>query len=219
MNQASTTHNEVDWTHVHRSNFESAVFGATKWVQKAIDLFESAKRLEPEIIQVWEGWRALSQGESVSPAPDYFQGTYFMLMSFSVENFLKAALVQKNSAQYERAFHDCLAESKPSRKCFPPELKTHDLFDLAVKAELSLFDGEEDFLRRLSRCAEWAGRYPSPLRYEAMSGAEIFSDGDEYSVSWFGGNDVERLNNFIKTLPARLGLHTRHWEQENDEEH
>lgn len=215
MTQNSDDEQKVDWMSVYQSNFESAAFGASKWTQKGVDLFESAKMFEPKILQVWEYWRAKSKGEKAVHVPDYFHGTYFMLMSFSVENFLKAALIQRDRFGYQKDFRQCVVERKPSTKCFPQELKTHDLFKLAVKAELALLDGEEDLLRRLSRCAEWAGRYPSPLRYEEMSGSEKFADGEIYSLSWFGGNDIAKLNAFIPSLPERLGLHTRHWEEKN----
>lgn len=217
MTQNSAGEQQVDWMKVHQSNFESTAFSATKWIQKGDDLFESVKMFEPKILEVWEYLRAASKGEQAAHVPYYFQGTYFMLMSFSVENFLKAALIQRCSFDYKREFKSCLADGNNSSKCFPKELKRHDLFKLAVKAELTLIEGEEDLLRRLSRCAEWAGRYPSPLRYEEMSGAEEFADGEINSLSWFGGNDIAKLNTFIPSLPERLGLHTRHWEGSNNE--
>ncbi len=212
MSEALDGDQRVDWNSVHRTNFESAAFSPNKWIQNAAGLFESAKLLEPKIQEVWEYWRARSQGQSTTHVADHFLGTYFMLMSFCVENLLKAACVQNNGLTYKRDFRSCLSADKKSSQCFPSELKTHDLFKLSLVAGLALQDGEEDLLRRLSRCAEWAGRYPSPLRYEEMSGAEKFSDGEEYSLSWFGGGDVARLNDFIRSLPPRLGLHTRHWE-------
>lgn len=216
MSQPKTGSDAVDWSAVYRSNFESAAFSSTKWIQKGIDLFESAKLLEPKIQELWGYWRSKSEGKPAAHVPDYFLGTYFMLMSFCVENFLKAALIQAGSSQYKSEFKSCVESGVKSGKCFPFELKTHDLFDLSVKAELSLQEGEEDLLRRLSRCAEWAGRYPSPLRYEEMSGAEQFSDGKDYSLSWFGERDVLTLNGFIPSLPSRLGLHTRHWEEKTE---
>lgn len=212
MTQHCSAEQKIDSTIVHQSNFESAAFGASIWIQKGVDLFESAKMFEPKILEVWKYWHAKSKGERTPHVPDYFHGTYFMLMSFSVENFLKAALIQRSGFKYKRDFRSCIANRKPSSKCFPQELKTHDLFVLAVKAELKLLDGEEDLLRRMSRCAEWAGRYPTPLRFEDMSSIEKFDDGEMYSLSWFGGNDISKLNAFIPSLPKRLGLHTRHWE-------
>ena len=169
MSQTHSGNDLVDWTVVHRSNFEAAAFSSANWIQKGIDLFESAKLLEPRIQELWGYWRSKSEGKPAAHVPDHFLGTYFMLMSFSVENFLKAALIQTGSLQYKRDFRSCVESGVKSVKCFPSELKTHDLFDLSVKAKLSLQEGEEDLLRRLSRCAEWAGRYPSPLRYEEMS--------------------------------------------------
>lgn len=216
MSQHQDGNDFIDWNVVHRSNFESAAFSSVKWIQKGIDLFESAKLLEPKIQELWGYWRSKSEGQPAAHVPDHFLGTYFMLMSFCVENFLKAALIQAGSSQYKRDFRSCVESGVKSGKCFPSELKTHDLFDLSVKAELSLLEGEEDLLRRLSRCAEWAGRYPSPLRYEEMSGTEKFSDGADYSLRWFGGRDVEKLNSFIPSLPPRLGLHTRHWEEKTE---
>lgn len=212
MSQPKTGTDAIDWSTVHRSNFESAAFSSTKWTQKEVDLFESAKLLEPRIQELGIYWRNKSEGKPAAHVPDHFQGTYFMLMSFSVENFLKAALIQTNGSQYKSDFKSCVASGVKSGKCFPSELKTRDLFEQAIKACLHLEDGEEDLLRRLSRCAEWADRYPSPLRYEEMSGVEQFADGEEYSLRWFGGRDVEKLNHFILSLPARLDLHTRHWE-------
>ncbi len=210
---------------IYQSKFESAAFTASNWVQKGVELFESAKMFEPKILQLWEYWRVKSRGEQADHVPDYFHGTYFMLMSFSIENFLKAALIQRGESGqsgdiddrigYKRIFRSCVAEGKKSKKCFPDDLKTHDLWDLAEKAKLELREGEEDLLRRLSRCAEWAGRYPSPLRYEEMSGTEKFANGEIYSLDWFGKNDVAKLNEFIPSLPKRLRLHTMHWEGDN----
>lgn len=215
MSQHQSGDDLVDWSVVHRSNFESVAFSSSKWIQKGIDLFESAKLLEPGIQELWDYWRSRSEGKPATHVPDHFLDTYFMLMSFCVENLLKAALIEARSAQYKRDFELCLESRKRSDKCFPSALKTHDLFVLADKAKLSLQEGEEDLLRRLSRCAEWAGRYPSPLRYEEMSGAKTFSDGEDYSLSWFSGGDVEKLNNFISSLPQRLRLHTRHWQEKS----
>jgi hypothetical protein len=213
MSQHKNESDLVDWSVVHRSNFASAAFSSAKWIQKGIDLFESAKLLEPRIQELWGYWRSKSEGRPAAHVPNHFLGTYFMLMSFCVENFLKAALVQAESSRYKREFKLCVERGMKSKKCFPSELKTHDLFDLSIKAKLDLQEGEEDLLRRLSRCAEWAGRYPSPLRYEDMFGTETFSDGADYSLSWFGERDVEKLNSFIPSLPQRLDLHTSHWEQ------
>jgi len=78
--------------------------------------------------------------------------------------------------------------------------------ELARKANLNISREEEDLLRRLTRSAIWYGRYPVPLDYKDISGVDIFSDGKKYFVSWFGGNDLERINKFIESLKDRLNI-------------
>lgn len=194
---------KVDWDYVHRVNFEMAAFSAINWIAKARNLFESAKQLEPEVVRDWESYRAKAKYMGALH-PDHFQGPYFMLLAFATENLLKAAAVSLKCSQYK-------AEFLKSKK-FPGELKSHALVELATLVGLSYSDQEEDLLRRLTRSATWFGRYPVPLKYAEMSGKDAFSDGNEYMVSWFGGNDVERLNAFILGLPARLGFTQECWE-------
>ena len=121
-----------------------------------------------------------------------------MLLAYAVENLLKAAIIRKYSYEYKKQFRKTLK--------FPKELKCHDLVQLAKKAGLKFTMKEEDLLRRLTRSAIWYGGYPVSLEYTQLSGAETFSDKKEYFVSWFGGNDVKRLNGFIENIKARLQI-------------
>lgn len=194
----------VDWERVHRSNFEAAAFWDMHWVRKARDLYETARKLEPDITQVWESYRARARGEASPILADHYQGPYFMLLAFATENLLKAAAVARDAYKYKEEFRRTLK--------FPRELTKHNLVALAQKVDLKFTREEEDLLRRLTRSAIWYGRYPVPLEYDKMSGNERFNDGREYTVSWFGGNDVKRLNLFINGLPARLGLNQRYWD-------
>jgi len=195
---------EVNWDAVHRSNFESAAFWDVNWIAKARSLYECARKLEPEVLRVWESYRAKSRNEPVDLLPDHFQGTYFMLLSFAVENVLKAAAVAKHGRRYKEEFR--------AKQKFPKELQKHDLVKLAQFVELALVENEEDLFRRLTRSAVWYGRYPAPLEYPEMAGTATFLDGDDYNVSWFGGKDIERLNALMSELPARLGIHERYWQ-------
>ena len=45
---------EVDWDSVHRANFESAAFWDINWISNALGLYESARKLEPDITKIWE---------------------------------------------------------------------------------------------------------------------------------------------------------------------
>ena len=190
---------------VHRSNFESAAFRDINWIRKARNLYESAKRLEPEVILVWESYRGHAKDATIPLKPDHFQGPYFMLLAFASENLFKAAAIARDGLKYKVAFG--------RTQKFPKELTKHDLVKLAQLVDFTYSSEEEDILRRLTRSAIWFGRYPAPLNYVEMSGQETFSDGNEYAVSWFGGNDVPRLNAFILSLPARLGLHEQYWDR------
>jgi hypothetical protein len=199
----SMSHAKVDWDAVHRSNYERTAFGASDWILRAWDLYESARRLEPEVLRVWERYRELSEGSAGNYPRNYCQGVYFMLLSFAVENLLKAAVIAKKGGQYRQDFR--------AKRRFPAELKGHDLLKLAHTAGLNLQDGEEDLLRRLKRCAIWCGRYPVPLSYAEMSGEESFMDGKRRSISWYGRGDIDRLNTFMIGLPARLDLAAGYW--------
>jgi hypothetical protein len=52
------------------------------------------------------------------------------------------------------------------------------------------------------------GRYPVPLTYEDVSGSARFSDSKQYSLSWFGGDDIERLKRLVQTIRTELNLYT-----------
>jgi hypothetical protein len=200
----ATDDDDVRWDAVHRSNFERSAFWDVNWISKARDLFESAKKLEPEVVRVWESYRARAKSFASPLVPDHYQGTYFMLLAFAVENLLKASAVNRNGMEYRDAFRSTLK--------FPEDLRSHDLVRLAGLVDLSYTPDEEELLRRLTRGATWFGRYPAPLHYAEMSGNKRFSDGNEHSLSWFGGDDVSRLNEFISSLPARLALPQVYWD-------
>ncbi|MBI4232722.1 hypothetical protein HY605_05830 [Candidatus Peregrinibacteria bacterium] len=189
---------KVDWDAVHRSNFESKAFWDIYWVRSARSLIVSAKEIEPKVMELWENYRAHRKDKSIRLKANYCQGPYYMLIAFAVENFFKAAMVRKNSYAFKQAF-------KLDNK-FPKELLSHDLVKLANKAHFDFTLKEEDLLRRLTRHAIWAGRYPVPVDYKKSAGGEKFSDGQEYSVIWLGGSDVERLNALLESIEKRLGF-------------
>lgn len=179
----------MKWDEVYKRNYESKAFWNIHWLNSAKCLLASAEELEPKIIELWENYRARSKDNKVPLMADYFQGPYFMLVAFALENLFKAVLVSKKSSQYKKEFRE---------KChFPKDLKSHDLVALAKTADFEFSLEEEDLLRRLTRHAEWAGRYPVPLHYRKSAAAEKFSDGKEYLVSWFGGDDLDRLRELM----------------------
>ncbi len=52
----------------------------------------------------------------------------------------------------------------------------------------------------------WEGRYPVPILYKKSAVAEEFSDGKEHHVSWFGGNDLERLKELVSKVSLYAGV-------------
>lgn len=120
-----------------------------------------------------------------------------MLWSFAVENLLKAAIVRKDSK--------ALMEQFQKKNKFPSKLKSHKLVDLVKEAGLAITLEEEDLLRRLTRSAIWNGRYPVPLDFKEMSGVEEFSDGQSYSISWRGRDDIGTLDALLSKIEQHLG--------------
>lgn len=188
----------MNWDKVYRQNYENKAFSSGQWLASARSLLHSARILEPKITELWENYRAHSKDQSILLLPDHFQGPFFMLLAFATENLFKAAIVKENSAIFLQQF-------KTDKK-FPKQLQTHTLVELAKLANFKFNTQEEDLLRRLTRHAIWAGRYPVPLKYHDSSGIENFEDGKEYLVSWFAGNDLERLKALIECINEQLGL-------------
>ena len=123
---------------------------------------------------------------STPAEPEHIHATYFMLAAYSCENLLKAALIMRNVVRYKDEFQQT--------KRFPKDLQSHDLFKLAQKAGVALTASEEGILRRLTRSAVWSGRYPVPIKYGDVAGREVFSDGEDRSVSWFARDDLKKIN-------------------------
>lgn len=214
MTSEQTENSDVDWDQVHQQNFASDAFTTTKWIDKAIDLLKTAKKLEPEIISTWDMVEKSFKDDNVSIPANYCQQPYFMIISFAVENILKAKYIQSHRRQCREKFisvmNSDLPLSKKLKEIFPKDLKSHDLYKLAGLVGLNLNNNEEDLLRRLTHNATWAGRYPVPLNHKDMAGIVRFSDGNMHGLKWFGSTDLQVINDFINSLPERLDLHISH---------
>ncbi|MBA4159739.1 MAG: hypothetical protein H0X65_20025 [Gemmatimonadetes bacterium] len=121
---------------------------------------------------------------------------YFMLVAYAMENYLKAALVQRHARTWK-------PEVERSGK-LPQALKNHDLVELAQQVGFTLDLPEEDLLRRLERCSVWFGRYPIPLNARDL-GPRAFSDGQQYNLSWFGGNDLDSVQALLQRFRTSFG--------------
>ena len=121
-----------------------------------------------------------------------------MLVAFAIENLLKANLVEKFYREFRGEFD--------SSGKLPQLLRSHRLFELATEAGLKTGVEEEDLLRRLTRAAIWAGRYPVPIEFGGLASGEEFSDGKVWSISYLGGKDVERLRKLISKIRMDLDV-------------
>ena len=157
------------------------ILNPVAWRTKAEELLAAAKRLEITF--------------GADDLVNDVNSVYFMLFSFAVENLLKAALVDRNRAKYEESMSNYNAPT------FPSDLKSHDVVSLA-KERLGLrFSREqEDLLRRLSHCAVWSGRYPAPVKMEALSMLE----DDPFTIGVFKPDDQESLHGLVDKLVADL---------------
>lgn len=184
--------NLPDWNNVYRDIYKTKAFDEGSWIECANSLLESARLLEPKILELWDNYNAHANDHSVKLRQDHYNGPYFMLMAFAVENILKAALVRAESSN--------LAERFEQNSKFPKELKGHDLLILAKAARITIGFENEDLLRRLTRNAIWSGRYPVPLYHCDSHNSEVYSDGGQYLVAFFGATDIERLRTFVEKI-------------------
>jgi hypothetical protein len=166
----------------------------------------AAELFEATIEKQWQMYRTFDGDMRSLPSWDG-RAVYFMLAAFSVENLLKGALVfanvPTNGIMYFRTYSPLYGEI--SQGDLPGILKTHDLNELAERLGLQLSPEEEDLLFRLTRAAEWHGRYPVPVRYEDLQGERTFADGKRYNIRYSSGDDVERVKRLVTTLGEGLG--------------
>jgi hypothetical protein len=181
----------IDWKGVFKRIYKSKALRAKLWKEKASDLILVASFLEPEIDRVWEIMKKASQGQNVALGNSRIIGIYLMLVSFAVENMLKARLIEMNLHEYRKAVE--------TNGNLPSELRSHDLYNLSIQAGLQITDAEEDLLRRLSRSAIWAGRYPVPLRHVDLEGQK-YSDGDVKNDSRYLLSDRADIKNLVDKL-------------------
>jgi len=185
------------WDHVYKSNYQSKLLSWRSWSEQAEGLLNAAELLVPEVEAVWQSHREWAKDPAnINLKSDAVISIHLMLVAFSVENLLKAALVHKNYYKFDDEFRQ--------KGELPESLKKHNLSYLAKKVGFSFTTEDEGLLRRLTRAAIWYGRYPVPMTFQDMSGSEEFSDGKTWSVSHRCGNDVARLQKLVSKIRSDL---------------
>ncbi len=87
-------------------------------------------------------------------------GVERMLLGFSLENLIKAVILQEEKHQ-ETVFKNTGKLSW--------ERKGHDLIELFETADVSTSEEEQVYLQLWQTCAVWAGRYPLPVSKNGLT--------------------------------------------------
>ena len=174
------------------------------WIDKADQLVLSSKKLEPSIKKYWEKVRSyidLEKGKynpplSYKPKP-LLEDTYFLLIAYALENYIKAILVYKNKDEYSK---DILRDG-----ILPKDLQKngHDLLSLLKKLKIiELSESEKSILNRLYRHSTWQGRYPVPVNADHYAKANTGYDRKSFDFKTIGyfQNDVSQIQQLIKRL-------------------
>jgi hypothetical protein len=178
------------------------------WVAKADDLLEASKLLEPHLRQFWsvittnanEG--QLEKGsEHPSTLPPNVHGPYFILVSYALENLLKALIVGQRNDEISSQF------IQTGR--LPTLLKEHDLVRLSKEANMVVDVKEEDILTRLSRQSRWKSRYPVPVELRDIQNVIRYSDGRPYFTDYYAPTDLDQLNAMVQKVRSRVAVNVK----------
>ncbi len=189
-----------------RQNYVDALLDEARWTDLAKTLLSAAKALQLQVDTLWANRSEHARDRSVPLISDAPLRVQMMLLSFAVENKMKAFLVRKKKADYGHQLN--------ANPTLPKELRSHDLVALAMKTteiqpRLTLDDEREEFLRRLTRRAQWAGRYPVPVKWRDMPGLQKSSKGKLGSTTFETNMDLAQAESLLGELCSELDLRPR----------
>ena len=155
------------------------------WGRNAEILQKAVALLEPDVRKTCDGWKKAIFEERIDTGfSDGLMRIYLLLQAYTLENLLKGELV-KRMARHEK-------DNRLHVDKLPTVLKTHDLADMAIRIGLKLSVSETDLLRRLSRFAVWAARYPIPTKAQ------------DFGPTWISSGDVDNAKAFIARVKSRF---------------
>lgn len=173
------------------------------WVEKADKLLEASEVLKPKLRKYWNIVRTNARegrykkgGPPPKKTPSELHGPYFILVSYALENLLKALIIQDRSEEIRGQF------SQTGR--LPRLIKDHDLVKLSKRANIKIDITEEDVLTRLSRLSKWKSRYPVPVELSDMQNIIKYSNGRGYFTDYFKPEDIDQLDAIVKRVKDRL---------------
>ena len=179
------------------AEFSDAAADPERWIESARELYAAANPLEPLVRNQSQNHLAnilddtnYSLGEDLRPG-------YLMLIGFAAENLLKAAIVKSDP--------ETIRDRAEKRGGIPKELRTHDLYKLAISAGLKPSELMEMRLRRFARIASWSGRYPLPSKAEDFRGDARFSSGQMRIVAYLTSEDVADARSVLRWIEEQTG--------------
>ncbi|CAM3126959.1 hypothetical protein PASE110613_17685 [Paenibacillus sediminis] len=148
------------------------------WIYKSKELKESADTLLDSILLENKRVRiiaSLNPGKVMVSKSNY--STYYLLISFAIENILKGIYVLNNNFKLDNDYR------------IRPRLG-HNLLSISNNLYINLSLEEEQILNKLTHYLIWEGRYPTPMN--AMD--------FQYTFETLLDQDIERINEIYKKL-------------------
>jgi hypothetical protein len=163
------------------------------WVEKADELIKVADLIKPHIDR--NAWNKMQGKVRLEYYP-----IYFMLISYALENLLKALKIKNNSR--------LKGKIKQTGK-LPDDLLTHEIYPLAKDSGVVLQDDYPDLtealLKRMSLCAKWYSRYPTPVKATNMNSFELENADYRGMLRSYSSEDVPEIDKIITSVYAKLG--------------
>jgi hypothetical protein len=177
-----------------RKIYASQVLDPARWIASAQDLLTMSVLVENVLRSRWHSFATTSDADGTT-----IHAVYLMLIGFAVENLLKSRIVKFDQKLWRTKI------LKDGR--LPKELKDkHNLVTLAHRARLRLTRNDEVTLRRLTRYAQWAGRYPVPADSARSAPVETLEDGTPQVVDFQMQSDLKELPKFISALATTFRI-------------
>ncbi len=175
------------------------------WINQADILIQASKKLEPSINKYWLTQSKFFDPVKViyNPPPGFkpktlLQSTYFMLVAYAIENYLKAILVTKNREKYGNEIINTGNLPEDLKK------KGHDLIGLLgkIKSKICLTEAELSLLTRLYRHSVWQGRYPIPINADGLLKSTTSYNGKSFDIKAIGlkHEDIDAVKIFIRRI-------------------
>ena len=173
------------------------------WLEKADKLLEAAEVLKPILRDYWDVARTNAkeeryskEGPSPQKTPSELHDPYFILISYALEDLLKALIILDLSEEIREQF------GQTGR--LPSLIRGHDLVRLSKRANVKIDIIEEDTLTRLSRLSKWKSRYPVPVELSDMQNIIKYSNGRGYFVDYFKPDDIDHLDTIVNRVKDHL---------------